>query len=159
MPFIHRRSLQTGEEEQIGFRRRDGRALVCPPLQVLPLLPLQATTPLPGVTRRQGGDVNVCILSGPGVAADGLTETGGRVPARGSPGHDPVDAEGVEPVERQREAHHRHDDRDGRDEVAERRRGGRLDADEVCAEVDVSIQDAASSKVTLGRWGGGHTSY
>lgn len=66
------------------------------------------------------------------------------------PRHVPVDAEGVQPVKRQRETHHRHDDRDGRDEVTQRRRGGRLDPDEVCTVVDMSIQDAASSKVTLG---------
>lgn len=66
------------------------------------------------------------------------------------PCHVPVDEGGVQPVKRQGEAHHRHDDRDGRDKVAQRRRGDRLDPDEVCTVVDMSIQDAASSKVALG---------
>lgn len=67
------------------------------------------------------------------------------------PRHVPVDAEGVQPVEQQREADHRHDDRDGRDEVTQWGRGGRLDPDEVSTVVDMSIQDAPSSKVTLMR--------
>lgn len=75
------------------------------------------------------------------------------------PRHVPVDAEGVQPVKRQRETHHRHDDRDGRDKVTQRRGGGRLDPDEVCTVVDMSIQDAPSSKVTLGRGGESCTSY
>lgn len=51
MPFIHRRSLRKGEEERINSRRRNNHAMVCPPLQVFLLLPLQATTPVSGSTR------------------------------------------------------------------------------------------------------------
>lgn len=136
MPFIHKRSLQKGEEEQTHVRGRNSRAVVRPPPHLpLPVRFVYFHSRLPHQFPAWPVDVTKTRVWG------------------GSPGHDPVDAVGVEPVERQREAHHRHDDRDGRDKVAERRRGGRLDADEVCAEVDMSVQDAASSKVTLG--GGG----
>lgn len=62
----------------------------------------------------------------------------------------PFHAEGVEPVQTQREAHHRHHDGYGRDKVAERRRAGDVDSNEVGRIVDLSIQHAASTKVTLG---------
>lgn len=61
----------------------------------------------------------------------------------------PFHAERVEPVQTQREAHHRHHDGYGGDKVAERRRAGDVDPDEVGRVVDLSVQHAASAKVTL----------
>lgn len=68
-----------------------------------------------------------------------------------SPGHVPLHADGVDPVQNQGETHYGHHDGDGRDKITQRGRAGRGHFQCVSSgiEADLSIQHALTSKITL----------
>lgn len=140
--LIHMRSLQTGEKQHLYFER-----LYCLFVCFTPFNPSYHTSFRSHLLLLA---FFVLLAVGP-IDKDRKTD----VAPPQLPCHVPIDAECVQPVERQRETHHCHDDRDGRDEVTQGRRGGRLDPDKVCTVVDMSIQDTLASKVTLMIEGGG----